>query len=79
MGEDDLPISAAAQEKTDVKDREGWNKKLMAALPDKKRLAEVARVARNELMSTELLSRPFRQPSNGSTKMAGAGDDPIGF
>lgn len=60
-------------------ERKGWNKLLLEALGDRKLMTDLSRQARNEIMSTELLSRPLRSPISGSTKMAGAGDDPIGF
>jgi len=59
--------------------RSGWNEKLMNALHDKNALAQASQIARNEIISTEYLSRPFRQSTAISTKMAGAGDEDIGL
>lgn len=64
---------------TDASKRTGWNARLMEALGNFETLARISREARNEIISTELLSRPFQRNTVSSTKMAGAGDDPIGF
>lgn len=57
------------------KERKGWNKRLLDALGNPKLMADASQQARNERMSAEFLSRPFRTSTDTSTKMAGAGDD----
>lgn len=73
--------SKADSEESPQRQRSGWNARLMKALEkgNLDTLARISREARNEIMSTELLSRPFQKNTVSSTKMAGAGDDPIGF
>lgn len=58
-----------------------WRNKLMDVLKrkDKEGLAALSKIAHNELLSRELLSRSSERNTVFSTKMSAAGDDPIGF